>query len=136
MQKNFPLFLLLLSLYYLLGCANQGQLSGGKKDTRPPAVDTLKSTPNYQTNFKKQTIKLVFDEWVQLKDVFNQVVVSPPLQEKFNVSLKKKTVSFKFNENEVLRENATYTINFGDCVQDLTERNPAQDLRFVFLVLP
>jgi len=132
MRKTFlPLFISIL-FYALFGCANQGQLSGGNKDTRPPAVDSLESTPNYQTNFQKQKIEFLFDEWVQLNDVFNQVVVSPPLQENFKVTLKKKTVRFEFDEKEVLRENATYTINFGDCVQDLTERNPAKDLRFVF----
>ncbi len=125
-------FLTLLIYLTFIGCANQGQLTGGKKDTTPPALDSLKSTPNYQTNFKKQTITLAFDEWLQLNDVFKQVVVSPPLQEKFDVSLKRKTVRFEFDEEEVLRENATYTINFGTCVQDLSERNPVADLRFVF----
>ncbi|MEO6759286.1 MAG: Ig-like domain-containing protein, partial [Saprospiraceae bacterium] len=36
------------------------------------------------------------------------------------------------DENEVLRPNTTYTINFGSAVQDLHEGNPAKDLRFVF----
>lgn len=116
----------------MIGCANQGTLSGGKKDTTPPILNNSKSTSNYQTNFKKQTIELTFNEWLQLNDVFKQVVVSPPLREKFDVSLKKKTVRFEFDEKEVLRENATYTINFGTSVQDLTERNPVEDLRFVF----
>jgi len=31
-----------------------------------------------------------------------------------------------------LRENATYTINFGEAVQDLTEGNAVPDMRFVF----
>jgi hypothetical protein len=35
-------------------------------------------------------------------------------------------------ENEELRENATYVINFGKGVQDYRERNPAENLRFVF----
>ncbi len=116
----------------LIGCANQGTLTGGKKDTIPPIIDNSKSTANYQTNFKKQTIELTFNEWLQLNDVFKQVVVSPPLRETFDVSLKKKTVRFEFEDDEVLRENATYTINFGTAVQDLTERNPVEDLRFVF----
>ena len=133
MQKTFPYFFIGFIIFLtLFSCANQGTLTGGKKDTTPPALDSLNSTPNYQTNFKKQTIELSFDEWLELKDVFKQVVVSPPLRENFDVSLKKKTVRFKFHEDEVLRENATYTINFGSCVQDLAERNPVEDLRFVF----
>lgn len=133
MQKyNSLSFIILIILLTLVSCANQGTLTGGKKDTIPPIIDNSNSTPNYKTNFKKQTIKLTFNEWLQLKDVFKQVVVSPPLQKKFDVSLKKKTVRFEFDEEEVLRKNATYTINFGTAVQDLTERNPVKDLRFVF----
>lgn len=133
MQKYFlSFFILTIILSTLIGCANQGVLTGGAKDTDPPVMDNSKSTPNFQTNFKKQTIELTFNEWLQLNDVFKQVVVSPPLRESFEVTLKKKTVRFEFDEEEVLRENATYTINFGTAVQDLTERNPVQDLRFVF----
>jgi len=133
MRNIFQTFFLALLLYLtLIGCANQGQLTGGKKDTTPPILNESKSTPNYQTNFEKQTINLTFDEWLQLNDVFKQVVVSPPLEGKLDVSLKKKTVQVKFEDDEVLRENATYTINFGTSVQDLTERNPVEDLRFVF----
>ena len=133
MRNIFQTFFLSLLIYLtFISCANQGTLSGGKKDTTPPILNSEKSTPNYQTNFKKQTIILAFDEWLQLNDVFKQVVVSPPLEGKLDVSLKKKTVQIKFEDDEVLRENATYTINFGTCVQDLTERNPVEDLRFVF----
>ena len=139
MQKYFSyifslhlIYMIFVALILLTSCANQGTLSGGKKDTTPPALDSLKSTPNFQTNFQKQTIELTFDEWLRLSDVFKQVVVSPPLQKSFDVSLKKRTVQFKFDKEEVLRENATYTINFGTAIQDLNERNPVKDLRFVF----
>ncbi|HFB99848.1 MAG TPA: hypothetical protein ENJ53_03490 [Phaeodactylibacter sp.] len=139
MQKYFSyifslhlICMIFVALILLTSCANQGVLSGGKKDKTPPALDSLKSTPNFQTNFQKQTIELTFDEWLQLNDVFKQVVVSPPLQKNFDVSLKKKTVRFKFDKDEILRKNATYTINFGTAIQDLNERNPVKDLRFVF----
>ncbi len=113
-------------------CANRGTISGGPRDQQPPRLDTLLSTPNYQTNFEKQRIELTFDEWLQLDDVFNQVIVSPPLEFQPDVTLRGKTVRFDFDEDEVLRENATYTINFGEAVQDLTEGNAPEDLRFVF----
>jgi len=113
-------------------CANRGTIDGGPRDQQPPRLDTLLSTPNYQTNFEKQRIELTFDEWLQLDDVFNQVIVSPPLEFQPDVTLRGKTVRFDFDEDEVLRENATYTINFGEAVQDLTEGNAPEDLRFVF----
>jgi len=47
------------------------------------------------------------------------------------IDLKKRTVRFDFNEREVLHEDATYVINFGGAIQDLTERNKAK-MVFVF----
>ncbi len=131
MKKIFYFFLLLI-LLSCAACANIGALTGGAKDTTPPKIVDKKSTPNLQTNFKKQDILLTFDEWVKLEDVFNQVVVSPPLFEQPEVVLKGRTVIFRFAEAEKLRENATYTINFGSAVKDLNESNVATNLRFVF----
>lgn len=134
--KNTIFILIGLAIALLQSCANVGQLKGGPKDITPPQIDKEQSTPNLQTNFKKQTIVLTFDEWVKLEDVFNQVVVSPPLNERPDVTLKGKKLVIKFADEEVLRENATYTINFGDAIKDITESNPAKALRFVFSTGP
>ncbi len=132
-QRSVALFniLFLTLLTFFSSCANVGALKGGAKDTTPPKVVEKGSTPNMQTNFKKQPILLTFDEWIKLDDVFTQVVVSPPLNELPEVVLDRKTVRFEFAKEEVLRENATYTINFGNAIKDLTESN-ATDFRFVF----
>ena len=134
--KNKIFILIALTISILQGCANVGQLKGGPKDTKPPQIVKELSTPNLQTNFKKQPIILTFDEWVKLEDVFNQVVVSPPLNERPEVILKGKKLFIKFADDEVLRENATYTINFGDAIKDITEGNAAKSLRFVFSTGP
>jgi Bacterial Ig-like domain len=132
--KNIQLLGLFLALSTLTnGCANIGQLNGGQKDAIPPRVLTTRSTPNFQTNFKKQPIKLVFDEYIKLDDVFKQVVISPPLDEVPEVVSKdSRSVILTFGKDVVLRENATYTINFGTAVKDLNEGNVAKNLRFVF----
>ena len=115
---------LLFSLVLLESCATVIAPEGGPEDETPPQMDSLRSTPNFQTNFTKQRIELKFDEWVKLNDVFNQIVVSPPMDpSNYEVSLKGKTVRFDFKEEAILRENATYTINFGDAIQDLTQGN-------------
>ena len=113
-------------------CANIVMPTGGPRDTMPPKIVAEKSTPNFQTRFQKQRIILSFDEWIKLEDAFNQVVVSPPLNKRPEVSLHGKSVWIDFDKNEILKENATYTINFGNAVKDLNESNPAKDLRFVF----
>lgn len=132
--RKISIFGLLIALAtFSNGCANIGALNGGTKDATPPRVVTARSTPNFQTNFKKQTIKLVFDEYIKLDDVFNQVVVSPPLNERPEVVSKdSRSITLTFGKDEILRGNATYTINFGNAVKDLNEGNVAKSLRFVF----
>ncbi len=129
MNRTFFIYIIYL---FFFGCANVGNPSGGPRDEQPPVLDSLRSTKNLQTNFEKQRITLVFDEFVDLKDVFNQVIVSPPLAKRPMITKKKRTIFFDFHKDEVLRPDATYTINFGAAVVDFTEGNPVPDLRFVF----
>lgn len=127
---------LIFTVILLSRCATVTAPEGGARDETPPQLVPENSTPNLQTNFTKQRIELTFDEWVTLEDIFNQVVVSPPLQYRPDITLKGKTVRFDFDGREVLRDSATYTINFGEAVKDLTEKNPAENLRFVFSTGP
>lgn len=135
----YLLFLLLGYVAFLIpmGCANPvTSLTGGEKDTQPPRIDSLKSTPNPSLNFAGKEIEITFDEWIKLEDAFNQVVVSPPLDNKLDVVLKKKTVRISIDERDTLKENTTYIINFGNAVKDLTEGNIPPNLKFVFSTGP
>jgi hypothetical protein len=129
-----PRFLLFYIAVFLFSCAKQGVPTGGPKDTIAPRPDSLRSTPNYSTRFNQKQIELVFNEWVVLSDVPGQVVISPPLTTKKvpDIQLKGKKVVINLPENETLRPNTTYTINFGTAIKDYHENNPAKDLRFVF----
>ena len=129
---NYRNHLILPLALALFACARQSVPTGGPKDTTPPGIDTLRSTPNFATRFYPQKIELKFDEWVTLSEANAQVVVSPPLAKKPEVTLSGKTVVVKFDKNEKFRDSSTYTINFGTAVKDLHEGNPAKDLRFVF----
>ncbi len=117
-------------------CATIQSIQGGPKDETPPQIVQELSTPNEQVNFRPSRIELTFDEWVTLNDVFNQVVISPPLEYRPEITLKKRTVVVQFDPREQLRSNATYTINFGSAVRDLTEQNVPDDLRFIFATGP
>lgn len=126
-------YFLFLSLLVLWGCANLGAgPTGGPQDKKAPVLKESESTENFQTNFKKQDIELVFDEYVELKDIFKQVIISPPLRKRWKLSSRLKTVTFEFDTEEELRPDATYTINFGEAVRDYTAGNKVPDLRFVF----
>lgn len=133
LKKGIRIFLLVFMAANLWYCANVVAPKGGPKDETPPRLLLDKSSPNMQTNFTIQDINLEFDEWVELNDVFNQIVISPPVDRKdYEVKIKGRSIVFHFKETATLRENVTYTINFGEAVRDITERNPAENLRYVF----
>ncbi len=129
-----PLFYISILYALTTSCAQQQQLTGGPRDTFPPNLIKELSTPNFQTNFEIQDISLVFDEYIELRDVIKQVVVSPPLNYIPKVERAKgfKTATFKFNEKEELKEGVTYAISYGKSIRDLTENNEVENLQFLF----
>jgi len=75
-------------------------------------------------------IRVTFDEYIVLENVNQQLIVSPPMEEQPEVKLKKKTLIIEFEE--ALKENTTYTFNFGDAIKDLHEGNKLQNFEYVF----
>lgn len=128
MKTNFPIYLI-ITLSLLWGCAKQTTPTGGEKDEIPPTL--LKSNPpNRQTNFNKNEIELTFDELVQVNNPRDQIIITPAIGKKFEAEARKNRVILKLNGE--LKENTTYTIMFREAVQDITERNPAENLKLAF----
>ena len=135
MTKQGFLFIIIISsgLFLLLSnCANPVSLTGGPRDEVPPEIDSLLSTANNQTNFEPQDIEVYFDEFVDVKDIFKNVVISPPLRKNPKIATRGKKMTIEFDEKEVLKEDATYVINFGEAIRDFTESNILKNYRFVF----
>lgn len=134
MKKNNSFLLVLLFTLSLLwlACATSGALTGGPRDETPPKLIVEESSQNFKTNTEERKFYLAFDEYVKVEDVFNQVVVSPPLVYNPKVEARGRRVNFEFNEKEELKDSTTYTINFGEAIRDLNEGNKAEGLRFVF----
>jgi Bacterial Ig-like domain len=110
-------------------CAQQGSPSGGPRDEDPP-IPIESDPPNYSTRFEAKKIQITFDEYIVLDNVNQQLIVSPPMEEKPEVKLKKKTLIIEFEED--LKANTTYTFNFGDAIKDLHEGNKLQNYEYVF----
>lgn len=81
-------------------------------------------------NFDGDQIKITFNEFIQLKNLNEEVIISPPLTELPEYRLKGKSVLIKLKEK--LKENTTYNFFFGNAIVDLTENNPIQNFQFVF----
>lgn len=132
LKRFFSFTFFFLFLLALMNCARRGTPSGGPKDIVPPVL--VKSEPeNLSVNFNSKTIKLYFDEFITLKDVQNQLIISPPL--KYIPEIKpqggpSKTVEITFKDT--LRKNTTYTMNFGQSIVDNNEGNPSSYLTYTF----
>ena len=124
-------FFILISIL-LWNCASTGRPSGGPKDTTAPSLVEEESSPNFSTNFTPDKIELVFDEWIELKNPAKEILISPPFFIKPKITQRGKKVTVEFPEEEPLREDATYTLNFGKSIVDFTEANPVEDFRFLF----
>ncbi|MCK5136835.1 MAG: Ig-like domain-containing protein [Bacteroidales bacterium] len=113
----------------LWNCAQQGSPSGGPRDEDPPRV--IESEPaNYSTRFDANEILITFDEFIVLDNVNRELIVSPPMEEKPEIKLRKKTIIIQFEE--ILKENTTYTFNFGSSIKDLHEGNKLLNFEYVF----
>ena len=131
--KNLFLKLLLsAAAISAVSCANQVAPQGGPKDTTAPSIDSTRSMLSGAKNFTKQPITLTFKEWIQLQDVDNQTLISPPLIKKPKIDLRGKSLRLTFADEEILKPNVTYNINFGNSISDLTEKNVTKNAIFIF----
>ena len=131
MLKNNFKYILFLIVLATVSCAKRGAITGGLKDTLAPILKT--SFPkNFSTNFKGTEIKLTFDEYIKLKDLRKQLIISPPMKNEplilpTNVS---KYLSIKINDT--LQPNTTYSFNFGQSITDNNEGNPYNQFKYIF----
>jgi hypothetical protein len=131
MQKEVFKYVFLLLVFLLIGCAKRGSITGGMKDTIAPKM--VNSLPkNFSTNFTGKEIKISFNEYINLKDINKQLIISPPMKRQpeilpYNAS---KVITIKIKDT--LLPNTTYSFNFGKSIQDNNEGNPYQQFKYVF----
>jgi len=127
-RHQHKIYLLILSVL-LCSCYQQAVLTGGEKDVAPPQI--LKQEPeNKATNFKGTTLKIQFDEYVELNNPSENFYVSPPLKEMPEYTLKGK--SLVINLNNTLEPNTTYTVFSNEAIKDLHEGNMMPPTSFIF----
>lgn len=118
--------------FFFINCANRGTPDGGPKDETPPTI--IKSDPeNYSTNFKGKEIRVYFDEYIKIKDLQKQLIISPPMKTQPDVTplgSASKYITIKIYDT--LQPNTTYAFNFGNSITDNNEGNPYPYYRYVF----
>lgn len=134
MMKKIPgLLLILLLLLSVVNCAKKGMPKGGPIDEDPPKF--IKANPeNFSTHFDADEIRIYFDEYVKLEKPQQQIIISPPIEPRPSIlplGSARKDIKIEFT-NDTLRDNTTYTINFGKSIVDNNEGNQMDYFKYVF----
>ena len=111
------------------GCANIIPPGGGPRDTLAPVL--LKVDPADSTrNFDKTRIQFTFDEFVDVQNIQEEVLVSPTPRIRPAIDFKLNTVTVRLKDS--LEPNTTYTIAFGNSIRDINESNTFKNFTYVF----
>ena len=117
-------------LVLFAACAQIVSPSGGPKDTKPPKV--AKYIPDSAAvNFNAKKISITFNKFIQLINLSDQLIISPPMKKEPDIKIIKNKI-LTIDIKDTLLKNTTYTINFGNAVADITEGNKMDDFRYVF----
>lgn len=115
-------------------CARVGSPVGGPKDTLAPKflssnIDTTR------VNVKRdiRELRLDFDEYVTLKDINKNLIISPPIKQIKRIlpsNIANKFVLIQWEDT--LQANTTYNFNFGNSIADNNEANILRYFNFAF----
>ena len=120
---------MLLAAFLLGSCARMGQPDGGWYDETPPRI--MGAAPaDKGTNVKSQKISIFFDEFIQIENATEKVVVSPPQLETPEIVASGKRIRIELLDS--LKPNTTYTIDFSDAITDNNEDNPLGNYTYSF----
>ncbi|GAL84440.1 hypothetical protein MYP_1668 [Sporocytophaga myxococcoides] len=116
-------------IIFLKACANIQAPQGGAKDIKPPKVVKSHPKPN-SLGFKSKTMIFEFDENIKENNFMEQLIISPTINSEYTYKIRGKKLTITFNKP--FEENTTYTINFRNAIQDITESNPPKNLSIAF----
>jgi len=128
-SKFRNIFLIVTIVSIVAGCARIVAPTGGPKDEQHPLIVEI-SPESYTTNFESKLVKIKFDEFIQLKDLQQNLIVSPLLDTNPKIQVKGKELNIKFEQE--LQDSTTYNLYFGNSVQDYNEGNPIENFQYVF----
>lgn len=135
MLKNNFRYIAFLLVFFMLSCAKRGSITGGLKDTLAPVLK-YSSPKNFSTDFKGNEIILGFDEYVKLKNLNKQLIISPPMKYEPLIlpTTASKVITIKIKDT--LQPNTTYSFNFGQSIADNNEGNSINQFKYIFSTGP
>ena len=132
MKQRYFFPLLFLAILLWVACARIGAPTGGAEDKTPPKV--LRTLPaNESVHFTGNRIRIYFDEYIQLKDIRKQLIISPPMEYFPEITPSGNAAKYiDIRILDTLKPNTTYTLNFGKSIQDNNEGNPLSFYTYTF----
>lgn len=85
---------------------------------------------NGTVNFQGEGFVLKFNEYVRMRRIKQELIVSPPLGTDPEITLKGKELLVEWDAE--LKADQTYSFRFGSSIQDITEGNKAKNLVYAF----
>ncbi|MCZ2083811.1 MAG: Ig-like domain-containing protein [Flavobacteriales bacterium] len=135
-MKRF-LFLVFIS-FLMASCARVGSPVGGAKDSIPPKViGSNIDSPRVNVPRDIRELRIDFDEYITLKDINKQLIISPPLKRISKIlpsGMGNKYLLIKWADT--LEANTTYNFNFGNAIVDNNEGNALGYYNFAFSTGP
>ena len=111
------------------GCANMIPPAGGPKDSLAPML--VKADPRDSTlNFSGSRLVFTFDEYVEVQNVQQELLVSPVPRVTPSVDYRLNTVTVRLKDS--LEANTTYSFNFGNSIKDINEGNVMKNFTYSF----
>ncbi|WP_140468873.1 Ig-like domain-containing protein [Hymenobacter nivis] len=124
-------WLAVAALGALASCAAVAPPQGGPRDVTPPRL--ISSVPDSAArNVKLQSVRLVFSEYVQVKDLSKNLLITPQLAPDNNYKLREDRNSVTLLFDKPLADSTTYSFNFRNAVVDITESLPAKNAQLSF----
>lgn len=122
--------LLFIGLGILLqACAREMIPSGGPMDNKPPEI--IRELPGNRTlSFQDQTIRIFFDEYINLNNPNTNIIFSPPLSTLPTYTISGRSLVIRFNE--ALMPDKTYNVAFTNAVKDYNEGNILPFYQYTF----
>lgn len=110
-------------------CANITSPQGGPKDSLAPIIVSAEPFFN-SVEFNGKEIHIGFNEYVQIKDQQKEFFTSPPMKRNPQITTIGKGI--RITILDTLKEDQTYSLNFGSSIVDNNEGNILSDFRYVF----
>jgi len=132
-MKRLLLFLLvclaIIRLPLITGCANIVPPTGGPRDSLPPVLINGIPPPN-TVHVTSKKIVLNFDEYIDLKEIRKNLIVTPVPKMMPAVTSHLKTITIEIRDT--MQPNTTYAFNFGRAIADVNEGNILKNFNYAF----